>query len=274
MNIKHFFRLKNNPGKYNITLLAGTIITGSVLLLLLIGVFHTPYDTEAMDTANKFAGFSIRHLMGTDNFGRDVFSRVIRGGQTTLKIAMGTVLIGLLGGTVIGAVTGYFGGLVDEILMRINDTIFAFPSVLLALVIVSLFGSGTIHVIWALGIAFIPSFARMVRSEFLRYRDSDFISVARMQGAKSVRIMFLHIFPNTLPVLLSAVMIGFNNAVLAEAGLSYLGIGVQPPEPSLGRMLSEAQSYLATAPLMSAGPGLMIILMVLGFSLLGDGISE
>jgi peptide/nickel transport system permease protein len=227
-----------------------------------------------MNTSEKFAGFSLLHILGTDNFGRDVFSRVIVGAFTTLKIAAGTVAIGLLGGLVIGAAAGYFGGAADAVLMRINDTLFAFPSVLLALVIVSLFGSGTYNVIWALGIAFIPSFARMVRSEFLRYRESDFIAGARLQGAGSMRIMAVHIFPNTLPVLLSSVLIGFNNAVLAEAGLSYLGIGVQPPEPSLGRMLSEAQSYLMTAPLYAFGPGVMIILMVLGFSLLGEGVSK
>ena len=271
--MKHF-RFKTESGKINRCLTAGAVLTGFVVVLLLIGVIHPPYDTTAMETSNKFAGFSLQHILGTDNFGRDVFSRVIVGALTTLKIAAGTVLIGLLGGMVIGAVTGYFGGPVDAILMRVNDTLFAFPSVLLALVIVSLFGSGTWHVIWALGIAFIPSFARMVRGEFLHYRDSDFIANARLQGAGSLRIIFTQILPNTLPVLLSSVMIGFNNAVLAEAGLSYLGIGVQPPEPSLGRMLSEAQTYLMSAPLYALGPGLMIILMVLGFSLLAEGMTK
>ncbi|MCI2049690.1 MAG: ABC transporter permease [Lachnospiraceae bacterium] len=268
------FSFHAKDGKKNSYLTAGTVITILVLALILLGIVHAPYDTEAMNTSEKFAGFSLLHILGTDNFGRDVFSRVIVGAFTTLKIAAGTVAIGLLGGLVIGAAAGYFGGAADAVLMRINDTLFAFPSVLLALVIVSLFGSGTYNVIWALGIAFIPSFARMVRSEFLRYRESDFIAGARLQGAGSMRIMAVHIFPNTLPVLLSSVLIGFNNAVLAEAGLSYLGIGVQPPEPSLGRMLSEAQSYLMTAPLYAFGPGVMIILMVLGFSLLGEGVSK
>nr|WP_130836953.1 ABC transporter permease [Lachnoclostridium sp. Marseille-P6806] len=265
---------KTESGKTNWYLVLGTGITGFVLSLIFIGLLHPPYDIEAMDTAHKFAGGSLRHLFGTDNFGRDVFSRVLAGGFTTMKIAAGTVAVGLLGGVLIGAVTGYFGGLTDELLMRINDTLFAFPSVLLALVIVSLFGSGTSHVIWALGIAFVPSFARMVRSEFLRYKNSDFIAGAKLQGAGALRIMTHHILPNAAPVLMSSVMIGFNNAVLAEAGLSYLGIGVQPPEPSLGSMLSEAQSYLVSAPLYAAGPGLMIIFMVLGFSLLAEGMSR
>lgn len=257
----------------NYSLQLGFIITVMVLTLTLIGWIHPPYDTEVMDTANKLAGFSISHIFGTDNFGRDVFSRVIAGAGTTMEIAAGTVLIGLAGGILIGSVTGYFGGIVDEILMRINDTIYAFPSILLALVIVSLFGSGTVDLIWALGIAFIPSFARMVRGEFMKYRESDFVLSARLQGERIPGILFRQIFPNTIPVVLQTVLIGFNNAVIAEAGLSYLGIGVQPPQPSLGRMLSEAQSYLVTAPLYSIGPGLMIVLMVLGFSLLGEGLT-
>ena len=176
-------------------------------------------------------------------------------------------------GIVIGAISGYYGGRLDEILMRINDVMFAFPSVLLALVIISLFGSGTMVVTLALGIAFIPSFARIVRSEYKKQASLDYVQSAKLMGAKDIRVIFVHILPNILPVLVSSVMIGFNNAVLAEAGLSYLGIGVQPPEASLGRMLSEAQSYLFSAPWYALFPGLAIVFMVLGFSMLAEGIS-
>lgn len=231
-----------------------------------------PHNPNAMDPSAKFAGVSWKHLMGCDNFGRDVFSRVLVGSRTTLFVASCTVLIGTVGGIILGALTGYYGGWLDEVLMRINDAIFAFPSLLLALVFISILGPGRNNVIAALGIAFIPSFARIVRGEFLKYRNMDFVKSAKLQGAGSLRIMFVHILPNSMPVLLSAIMIGFNNAVLAEAGMSYLGIGVQPPEPSLGRMLSEAQSYLFTAPAYAIFPGVVIILMVLGFSLLSDGI--
>lgn len=268
------FQWKNEDGSVNWYLVTGCAVTGIVLALILLGKLFPLYDIEAMNTSDKLAGFSPAHPFGTDNFGRDVAQRVLSGGFTTFKIAVGTVAIGLAGGAVIGAVTGYFGGVADEVLMRINDTMFAFPSVLLALIIVSLFGSGTMRVIWALGIAFIPSFARMVRSEFLRSKACDYVAAARLQGAGPLRIMTRQILPNTLPVLLSSVMIGFNNAVLAEAGLSYLGIGVQPPEPSLGSMLSESQSYLASAPLYAVGPGLMLVLMVLGFSLIAEGMSR
>ena len=189
-------------------------------------------------------------------------------------MALGTVAIGTVFGVIIGAFTGYFGGILDEVLMRINDVLFAFPSILLALVFVTLLGGGTWNVIIALGIAFIPSFARIVRGEFIRCKNMDYVRSAKLAGAGNLRIMFVHILPNTVPVLLSAIMIGFNNAVLAEAGMSYLGIGVQPPQSSLGRMLSEAQTYLFSAPGFALFPGIFLIMLVLGFSLLGEGLKD
>lgn len=227
-----------------------------------------------MDKSSKFAGVSFSHIMGCDNFGRDIFSRVLQGTKMTLFIAAGTVAIGTFFGMLIGAFTGYFGGWLDEVLMRIIDAVFAFPSILLALVMITLFGSGKWNVMLALGIAFIPSFARIVRSEFLYQKNLDYVKSAKLMGAGDLRIMFVHILPNTLPVLISAIMIGFNNAVLAEAGMSYLGIGVQPPDASLGRMLSEAQTYLFSTPTYAFFPGMVMIVMILGFSLLADGIRK
>jgi len=258
----------------NVNLIIGGIITGLMVLLIVVGYFYTPYDPEEMNSAAKLAGVSVKHWMGCDNFGRDLFSRILKGSGTTFYVAACTVCIGTLVGILIGAFTGYYGGLVDEVLMRVIDALFAFPSILLALVFISLLGSGKNNVILSLGIAFIPSFARIVRSEFIRCKNMDYVRLAKLSGAGDLRIMFVHILPNTLTVLLSSVMIGFNNAVLAEAGMSYLGIGVQPPEPSLGRMLSEAQSYLFSTPRMVLFPGLMIVLMVLGFALLAEGLKN
>ena len=255
-------------------LIIGGIITGVMLCMIIIGFFWTPYDPTKMDSSSKLAGPSLQHIMGCDNFGRDIFSRVLQGMGNTFLIALATVAIGVICGILIGAFTGYFGGLLDEVLMRINDVIFAFPSILLALIFVSIFGTGKYNVVFALGIAFIPSFARIVRSEFIKYKDMDYVKSARLAGVSNLRIIFVHILPNTVTVLLSSVMIGFNNAVLAEAGMSYLGIGVQPPDASLGSMLSEAQSYLFSAPNYALFPGLMIILLVLGLSLLADGIKS
>ena len=252
----------------------GAVITGVMLFFVVLGIFWTPYDPEAMDVSLKLAGISPAHIMGCDNFGRDIFSRVLKGSGTTLFVALGTVTVGTVFGIIIGALTGYYGGILDEILMRIIDVLFAFPNILLALVFISLLGSGKYNVIIALGIAFIPSFARIVRSEFIRCKNMDYIKSAKLAGAGDLRIMFVHILPNTMTVLLSSIMIGFNNAVLAEAGMSYLGIGVQPPDASLGRMLSEAQSYLFSAPSYAIFPGVVLILMVLGVSLLAEGVKE
>ncbi len=266
------FKKNKATGERNTYLLMGVILTGLILLMVIVGLFYTPYDPTKMDASAKMQGISLKHLMGTDNMGRDVFSRVMYGSRITVVIATCTILIGAGVGTIIGALAGYFGGMFSEVTMRIIDAMLAFPSILLSLVFVSLFGTGTYQVAIALGISFIPSFARIVRGEFLRCRSMDYVEVARLQGVSDIRIIFVHILPNTVGVLLSSVMIGFNNAVLAEAGLSFLGIGAQPPYASLGKMLSDAQSYLFKRPSYVISIGLVIVLMVLGFSFLGEGI--
>lgn len=256
----------------NWSLIIGCAITAFVVALIVMGFFWTPYEPTAMDAAARSAGPSAAHILGTDNFGRDIFSRVLEGAGTTLIIALSTVLIGLAAGIVVGAFTGYFGGWLDELLMRVSDVITAFPSVLMAMVLISLLGTGKYNIIIALSILFIPSFARVVRSEFAKHKELDYVRAARLMGAGNIRIMFVHILPNVIPVLLSAVAIGFNNAVLAEASMSFLGIGVQPPDPSLGRMLSESQSFLDSAPWYPLSSGITIILLILGFGLISDGL--
>jgi peptide/nickel transport system permease protein len=248
----------------------GTIIIVFVLLLIVVGIFYTPYEPNEMNGVLKNMPPSLKHLFGTDNFGRDILSRVMEGGKTTFYIALITVAIGAFVGTIIGAVTGYFGGLLDELLMRISDVMLSFPSILLALILVSVFGVGKYNVIVALGILFIPTFARMMRSEYVIQKEMDYVKNAKVMGASSIRIIFIHILPNTRHILMSSIAIGFNNAVLAEASMSYLGLGVQPPDASLGRMLSEAQAYLVSSPWYALAPGIMIILTVLGFGLLSD----
>ena len=250
----------------------GAVITGFVLIVLLIGLFWTPYDPNAMNAAEKMLSPCLRHPFGTDNFGRDIFSRVVQGAGSTFLIALGSVGIGLLAGVLVGGLTGWYGGWVDELLMRLNDSITAFPSLLLALVLIALFDTGKYNIILALGVLFIPTFARIVRMEVARQKALDYVKNAKLMGVKSMRILFVHIMPNTLPVLLSTVAISFNNAVLAEASMSYLGLGVQPPDPSLGRMLNEAQAYLLRAPWYAVSTGLAIILLVLGFGLLSEGL--
>lgn len=259
--------------KRNWFLRAGLALTCLLGALILLGLFWTPYDPNAMAAGPKFAGPSAAHWMGTDNFGRDIFSRVLQGAGATASIALATLAIGAAGGCLTGALTGYFGGPADEILMRLNDTLTAFPSILLALVIISVLEPGKKrNVILALGLVFIPSFARVTRTAFASLRDVNYIKSARLMGASPARILAVHLLPNTLPVLLPALTIGFNNAVLAEASMSFLGIGVTPPDASLGYMLSEAQGMLFAAPWYAAGTGLVMVLMVFSVGLLGEGL--
>ncbi len=257
--------------KHNKNFTAGAIITAFMLAVILIGMVWTPYDPNAMSGAERMLAPCPSHPLGTDNFGRDILSRVVEGAGATFVIAAATVAIGLAAGLVVGGLTGYYGGWLDEVVMRFNDAVAAFPSILLALVLIALFGSGKYNIILALGLLFIPSFARVVRSEVARQKSLDYVAGARLMGAGDMRILFLHILPNIIPVLLPSVAIGFNNAVLAEASMSYLSVGVQPPDASLGRMLNEAQGYLLTAPWYALSAGVAIILLVLGFGLLSEG---
>ena len=250
---------------------AGVVLTAILLALILVGQFWTPYDPQTMSPGEKLLPPSAAHWMGTDNFGRDIFSRVIRGGGTTLGIALATVIISCTAGTVIGALTGYFGGRVDAVLMRFNDALTAFPSILLGLVFVSVLGGGTQNVIFALSIVFTPSFARVTRSAYASVRDANYIKSARLMGAGKVRILTVHILPNILQVLLPALTIGFNNAVLAEASMSYLGIGSMG---SLGYILSDAQSMLYSAPWYALCAGGTIVLLIFGVGLMGEGLQR
>lgn len=260
--------------KKSVSFRIGLTIAAIMAVLALVGYVWTPYDPSAIVGSEKFLAPSLRHLFGTDNFGRDIFSRVMVGVGTTFFISLCTVCIGGIVGTLIGAFTGYFGGVVDEVLMRINDALTAFPSILLALVFIAMLGFGKYNVILALGVAFIPSFARVVRAEFARHRSMSYVKSARLMGASHLRIMFRHILPNTWGVLLPALIIGFNNAVLAEASMSYLGIGVAPPDVSLGYMLSESQSYMIRAPWYVLCTGLVIVLLILGVSMMGEGLRK
>lgn len=260
--------------KWNHYLAIGLFMTGITLAVAVVGAFWTPYEATAMSASEKFMGPSFSHLFGTDNFGRDIFSRVMEAVGTTAVISVLVVAASSLAGILIGAFTGYFGGIADEVIMRITDAVNGFPSILLALVVISVLGSGVDKLILALSIVFCPSFIRIVRSEFMKYRDADFVVRARLMGVGSMRILFVHILPNTFSTFLVSLMIGFNNAILAESGMSFLGIGVQPPDASLGKMLSDAQGYLTSAPWYALAPGLAIVWIVLGFSLLGEGIRK
>ena len=271
-------KLKTNAKEKRVTrnswFYIGAVIAAVITLLVIIGIFWTPYSPTAMDGQAKMQAPSWAHLMGTDKFGRDIFSRVLKGAGTSFMVSFAVVLIGGLFGTLIGAFCGYFGGVADAILTRVCDTITAFPAVLLALVVISIVGGGTYNIIIVLGILFIPSFARIVRAEFAKARDASYVQSARLMGAGNMRIMFRHILPNTFSVLLPTFTIGFNNAILSEASMSFLGIGITPPGISLGLMLNDAQTYMGNAPWYALCSGFTIVLIILGFSFLSEGLQQ
>ena len=256
------------------TFRTGAIITAFMLIVILVGVFWTPFDPIKMIRGQTFLDPGAEHFLGTDNFGRDIFSRLITGAQSAFLVGTFTVLIGGIVGTILGSCAGYFGGWIDEAIMRVIDAQMAFPGVLIALMIISIFGPGLRNTIIALGIMSVPRFARIVRSGFLQYRSADFVNAAKARGAGSFRIMYIHILPNILSSLVITASLSFATAILSETGLSYLGLGVQPPTPSWGMMLKDAQQYIYLQPFALVWPGIMITIMVLGFNFIGDGLRD
>ena len=259
-------------GGYNYK--AGAVLAILIGGITIIGMFYLPYDYNAMDSTRRFEAPGLNHLMGTDNFGRDVFSRIMAGAKYTLLTAILTVAGSAAAGTALGMFAGFAGGIWDEITMRIMDAISSFPGILLALVMVSLMDNSPVTLVLALLLRFIPGFTRIMRNGILRYKNRDFVLTARIAGIPYPRILFVHIFPNLLPQLLSTSVLGLSNAILAESTMSYLGLGIQPPVPSWGRMLSESQSFLFNAPWCSLAPGIMIMLTVLAFHYLGEGLRK
>ena len=251
---------------------AQLLITAVILLLSLTSVFWISPDFNVMDSSRRFQPPSHEHLLGTDNFGRDVFLRIIAGSRHTIFLALCTVAAAAAAGSVLGLFAGYSGGIRDEIVMRLMDVISSFPGILLALAMVALLGNSQFTLFIALLILFIPGFTRIMRSGALQYKHTDFILAERLLGASHVRIIFIHILPNVVPSLLSAAALGLSNAILAEAAMSYLGLGIQPPIPSWGRMLAESQNFLVNAPWCALAPGIFIMLTVIAFHLLGDSL--
>ena len=245
-----------------------------LFLVMLLSLVWTPCDPLEMNYSAAFLHSCPGHPLGTDNFGRDILSRLMTGTQSAFVVGFFTVLIGGTVGTLIGAAAGYFGGFPDDLLMRVIDAEMAFPGVLIALMIISIFGTGLGNTVLALGIMSIPRFARMARSGFLQYRESDFVKAARARGAGPLRIMFIHILPNTLSSIVITASLSFATAILSETGLSYLGLGIQPPTPSWGMMLKDAQQYIFLQPELLIYPGFMITVMVLGFNFIGDGLRD
>lgn len=259
--------------KRNADLVLGLILAGTVAVFALISLFYTPYDPYAVNSAQAFLAPSPAHPFGTDNLGRDNFCRAVTGARYSLFVALGTVALSGTAGVALGLVTGFYGGTADEIVMRFVDALASFPGVLLALVTVTVLDAGKYAIIPALAVAFLPSFTRIARSGAMRLKERDFVDAARVSGASDARIMFRCLLPNLRPTLSAAVVVGLSNAILAESGMSYLGLGIQPPIPSWGRMLFEGQAYLFKAPWEALSAGLMMGITVLGFHCVGEGLA-
>jgi peptide/nickel transport system permease protein len=253
----------------------GAVLSGVFAALALVSFVWTPGDVLALDIASKLQPPSSSHWFGTDHFGRDVFSMVMVGARVSIAVALVAVGIGMGLGVPLGLIAvARRGGLMDEIIMRSNDLVFAFPSLLIAIIITAVFGPSAFNAILAIGIFNIPVFARLVRGAGMSLWTRDFVLAARVAGKGRARIALEHILPNLANLLIVQGTIQFSLGVLAEAGLSYVGLGVQPPTPSWGRMLAESQTMIAFAPWLAIFPGLAIVLTVLGLNLMGDGLRD
>lgn len=260
--------------RHNKSFIIGAVISLFVIAAASISLFWTPYSVTQLNIAERLQGTSARHWLGTDHFGRDILSMLMVGAVNSIVVALVAVGVGAGLGVPLGALAAARRGWVDELVMRFNDFTFAFPALLSAVMITAVFGPGAINAIIAIGIFNIPVFARLTRSNALVLWQQEFILAARVAGKGAWRISIEHIIPNCLSLLIVQMTIQFALGILAEASLSFLGLGTQPPQPSWGKMLAESQTMLFLAPQLALYPGLAIMLTVLGLNLLGDGIRD
>src|SRR5690625_1398045 len=256
-----FFRLRQNR----------VALFGTVFLLIVVGIvvlqpFLPLKSATRINVMNVFAPISAEHWLGTDENGRDVLARLIVGGRVSFAVGFASALLTIVLGSVLGVVAGYFGGTVDRLLMRFTDGLLAIPTFFLLLVVVAIWGSSITVLVLALSLTRWMGPARLIRGEILRFKEQEFTTAAHSMGARDFRIMFVHLLPQALPALIVATSIGIGDVMLIEAGLSFLGLGVLPPVPSWGNMLTDSQYYMWSAPLLAVYPGLLILLSVLAFN--------
>lgn len=260
--------LQDKVGRWG---LFGIII---IIIMAISASFVAPFNPIELLPGMKLKPPSSTHWFGTDALGRDVFSRILYGARVSIFVGLISVSIGAAAGFVLGIIAGYFGGVTDNIIMRIMDVFFAFPSILLALVIVAVLGPDLTNTMIAIGIAFIPIFTRTVRASVITVKDIDYVSNAKSVGVSTPNIIFKHIIPNTLSPFLVQITLSLSSAILTESTLSFLGLGIQPPNPSWGSMLNEARSYMEIAPWTVVFPAIFIIITILSFNILGDSLRD
>jgi peptide/nickel transport system permease protein len=262
-------RLKRNRGA----------VIGGIIILMFLGVsifgpLISPYPPNDGDLEKRLEAPTRAHLFGTDSLGRDILSRVVCGARISLEIQIAAVLIALVVGTIIGMVGGYYGGVLDHTIMRIMDILLAFPGIFLAIAIVAVLGTGLTNLIFAAGIYSIPQFARVVRGSVITLKEREFVDAARVTGENDINILLRYILPNSMAPLIVQTTLRMATVLLTASGLSFLGLGVQPPAPEWGAMLSNSRDYLVTAPHAAIVPGFAIMFVVMGFNLFGDGLRD
>jgi peptide/nickel transport system permease protein len=252
----------------------GAIIVAVAALAAAVGPWLVPFDPAAQELALRLAGPTLIHPFGLDELGRDILARVLAGARISFLVGLTVVVVSASVGTLLGAVAGYFGGLVDDGISRITDVLLAFPGLLLAIALVAVLGPSLANVLFALSIIGWVGYARLVRGQVLRAREFEYVQAARALGASSARILWRHIIPTTLPSVVVQATLGMAGAIIGEAALSFLGLGVQPPTPSWGTMLNGGRAHLLDAPHLTVFPGVAIALLVLGFNFVGDGLRD
>ena len=268
--LRRFFRVffKRGPVTFGVV---------AMLLFLLTSAFGpllAPYNPYAQDLRNVLANPSLKHLLGTDSLGRDTMSRLIYGARITLAVGIVAVMIGAVFGSILGLMAGFFGGWVNTIIMRLTDALMAVPPLLLALVLAALLGTGIKNVMLAVGFSLMPVFSRLVCGQTLSVREHEYVLAVRTAGAGNARIMFLHVLPNCLAPLIVQITLTIGGAILMEASLSFLGLGIAPPAAAWGSMVYDGYRYLTTHPVLSFAPGLAVMIVVLAFNMVGDGLRD
>jgi peptide/nickel transport system permease protein len=260
--------------KRNRAAIAGGIIVLLFVATAILAPWLSPYPPNEGDLIKRLKAPDREHLLGTDPLGRDVLSRVIFGARISLQIQIVAVVIAMFVGTVLGMVGGYYGGTFDNLIMRLMDILLAFPGIFLAIAIIAVLGPGLTNLMLAAGIYSIPQFARIVRGSVLSLKEKEFVEAARAVGEKDFNILFRYLLPNSMAPIIVQTTLRMATVLLTASGLSFLGLGVQPPTPEWGAMLSNARAYLITAPHVATVPGLAIMLVVMGFNLFGDGLRD
>jgi peptide/nickel transport system permease protein len=260
--------------KIHVNALIGYVLVGLLVLTILIGLVWLPYDPLAIDLDHALEAPSLIHWLGTDEFGRDVAARAMLGARISASIAVQTVAIAIVVGSALGVLAGFFRGWTDRLLMTVNDALLAFPGILLALAMIAVLGSSRHSIVIALAIAYLPATVRVVRSAVLSIREREYVEASKVAGDTALYTMWRHVLPNALPPIIVLATSLFGWVVLSESALSFLGVGVPPPAPTWGNMLSSARPYMYTASWLSVAPGLCIVATLLGINMLGDALRD